>query len=863
IVTSIRPDKSNKEVLWLSTANGIYSFNIKNSLLKRNFKCRNVKDSSENDLNIANIDVRNDTIWFTGKKGVGCYDISSGFYTIFPCKYSSFKKGYLNIKNLESKNDDEYYIGMTDRLPGIFNIKTHQYSFNFKINGDFPSLKIQKFTVDKKGNCWCLIQGQLFYATTNRNKFITLKITEHSSENNSTTAFKKLLYDKLHHCYYAAFDKTNKIFVFDENFKHQKNIPVVSHTSIITDIALDSSGNLWMAGDGLFLYNSFKNEMWLAQKLHPALKIPIEQFQNVAVRENYLYTISSTSSSSKIYKINTTTFLADSIPLPAMMLNKEGKNNFGVLEIDSKVNYAYLSNNRTLYQINLKNGECKLIIGLRFESFPFGFFSNYHWYEIDDNDNIWASTNGVIRIYDPKKLHVLKKFLKDRRVYLLQSANITHHAIMGFANSGGIELINYKNYEMFKLGLGDGLNTTRNSGLAYANNILFTGGELGAVQYLPLDTITNQRIWRKCFVSNIEIANQALKTDTLPEYLHKLKLTYDKNFLSLTFSSIEFEQPERLEYRYRLTGVDNEWVYADYLHRTISYPNLQPGNYTFLVSIKNSDGSWSDNNEQLNINIIPAWWQTSWFMFITIVSICLLIFLITRWRINIVRKEEQLAIKHEKELLELEAKALRAQMNPHFIFNCLNSIKALIQKKEETKAINYLTTFSKLIRTIFQNSDKREITLYDEIETCSLYTQLESMRFGNKFSYSFYIDETVDMKLLMVPALIIQPFIENAIWHGIMPKENEEGYVNVSVRRDEENICCIIDDNGIGRELSKQNKFKGEASTHQSKGVHLTQNRLNLDNLLNERNASVEIIDKKDAAGKAAGTKVILKFKEY
>src|SRR6185369_4454367 len=106
----------------------------------------------------------------------------------------------------------------------------------------------------------------------------------------------------------------------------------------------------------------------------------------------------------------------------------------------------------------------------------------------------------------------------------------------------------------------------------------------------------------------------------------------------------------------------------------------------------------------------------------------------------------------------LEAKALRAQMNPHFIFNCMNSIKSLIQKNEHEKAINYLTTFSKLIRTVFQNSDKREITLYDEIETCRLYTELESMRFGKKFSHEFNINEKLDLKSIMVPALILQPF---------------------------------------------------------------------------------------------------------
>ncbi|HSU49813.1 MAG TPA: histidine kinase, partial [Segetibacter sp.] len=222
--------------------------------------------------------------------------------------------------------------------------------------------------------------------------------------------------------------------------------------------------------------------------------------------------------------------------------------------------------------------------------------------------------------------------------------------------------------------------------------------------------------------------------------------------------------------------------------------------------------------------------------------------------------EEKTNMQHQ--MLELEAKALRSQMNPHFIFNCMNSIKALIQQKEEDKAVSYLTTFSKLLRTILQNLDKREISLFDEIETCRLYTQLESMRFGNKFSYSFCVDPELDIKSTQVPALILQPFIENAIWHGLMPKE-EEGHIKVSVQKKDESIVCIVDDNGIGRELSTKYKFKHQSSTHQSKGVKLTQSRLDLDNALHNRSAGVITIDKKDENGNATGTTVMVSFDEY
>jgi sensor histidine kinase YesM len=225
-------------------------------------------------------------------------------------------------------------------------------------------------------------------------------------------------------------------------------------------------------------------------------------------------------------------------------------------------------------------------------------------------------------------------------------------------------------------------------------------------------------------------------------------------------------------------------------------------------------------------------------------------------------EKEKISAQYEKEVHELEAKALRAQMNPHFIFNCMNSIKSLMQKDENEKAVTYLTTFSKLIRTVFQNSDKREISLYDEIETCRLYTQLESVRFGNKFSYEFDVDETLDMKSIMVPALIVQPFIENAIWHGIMPKE-DGGRLIVKVSKTDHTISCIIDDDGIGRAVSRQNKFSVADPSHQSKGEHLTQARLDLDNVLNERTAGIEIIDKKDETGSSCGTIVTLKFNEY
>lgn len=225
-----------------------------------------------------------------------------------------------------------------------------------------------------------------------------------------------------------------------------------------------------------------------------------------------------------------------------------------------------------------------------------------------------------------------------------------------------------------------------------------------------------------------------------------------------------------------------------------------------------------------------------------------------------VRKEERLKIKYKLQRAELEAKALRAQMNPHFVFNCLNSIKSLIQEDQKDKSIVYLTIFSKLIRTLFNNADKKEITLYDEIETCKLYLQLEALRFDSKFSYSVNVDPAIDLKSIYVPALIIQPFIENSIWHGIVPKETD-GYVKLTVTQNNHTVEIIVDDNGIGREASRLNKASSKI-THQSKGVNLTESRLKLDNLLKSRQAHLDIVDKKDNNEAPSGTTVVLKISE-
>ena len=350
---------------------------------------------------------------------------------------------------------------------------------------------------------------------------------------------------------------------------------------------------------------------------------------------------------------------------------------------------------------------------------------------------------------------------------------------------------------------------------------------------------------------NYQIRNDSVKN---------IDLKYPENKIDFFYAARGVSSSDTIVFAWKVDGLWDDWqqVPMSLMDERLNMVNFEfkPGRYVFRVKMKKGNEDWLKNEVALTVTVHPPFWQTWWFWVLVITAIALITYTATTLRARTIRKQEREKARHERELLEMEARALRAQMNPHFIFNCMNSIKALIQTDDKQKATDYLTTFSKLIRTLFQNSDKRQISLYDEIETCKLYTQLEAMRLNGKLKYTFDVDPNIDLKSVMIPALIIQPFIENAIWHGIVPKG--EGEIKVTVSSGGNAVICEVDDNGIGREMSKLNKPVTPV-IHESKGVRLSQARLDLEKTLNETQASIETIDKYENA-EPAGTRVILTF---
>jgi tetratricopeptide (TPR) repeat protein len=202
-------------------------------------------------------------------------------------------------------------------------------------------------------------------------------------------------------------------------------------------------------------------------------------------------------------------------------------------------------------------------------------------------------------------------------------------------------------------------------------------------------------------------------------------------------------------------------------------------------------------------------------------------------------EQQKKSAEFKTRMAETELKALRSQMNPHFIFNSLNSISNYLQTNNVQKADEYLTKFSKLTRSILENSEKKWIPLKEDLELLKLYIEIESLRFKNKLSHSIKIDDTIDLDNTLIPPLILQPFIENSIWHGISKKEND-GTILIEINKTNQKLICAVEDDGVGRNSSTKNFDKNS-----SMGIKITNQRLDIINEIKEIEGTINFIDKK------------------
>jgi hypothetical protein len=334
------------------------------------------------------------------------------------------------------------------------------------------------------------------------------------------------------------------------------------------------------------------------------------------------------------------------------------------------------------------------------------------------------------------------------------------------------------------------------------NGKMFIGTGNGYYLFDP-DEIAPCKNKAKLYVKSFRIFDEEIGIDPLSINNAQVKLNYDQNFFSIEFGMVNFFKDRPVSFNYILEGLDEKWQHA--------------GN-------------------RLVIGLVIS---THFF------------------RLQQLKKQEKLKADFNKKISRLEMKALRAQMNPHFLFNSLNSIRYYILNEDNDSAAEYITKFSKLLRLILNNSRQNQISLHDEMYALEIYIDFERMRFNNKFDYEINIEKGFDTKTVQIQPLTIQPFVENAIWHGLMPKK-EKGKLKINVSKSENIIRIVIEDNGIGRQKGKEIAESGLEET-KSFGLKITEDRMNLMESIRGKKSGFKVVDLFDNK-KATGTKIIITF---
>ena len=410
-----------------------------------------------------------------------------------------------------------------------------------------------------------------------------------------------------------------------------------------------------------------------------------------------------------------------------------------------------------------------------------------------------------------------------------------------------------------------GIETSQNAVLETANSLWF--GTVNSLTKYNKAAQKGKEYPPKIYLKNAKLADQDFVNTTYKDWLKNwspLSLPYDENELSFTVDAQHLSYPEKILYQWKMEGKEATW--SEWSANNIYQRAFFPGNYTLQVRAKTENGSIHSETLRFPFSIAMPFWQKWWFRIAAILASLLLITLFVKWRIAVVQKRAkriQGRLELDKKLLELEQKALQLQMNPHFIFNALNSIQGSITPDDIKTARLHLAKFSKLMRATLENARIDTITLEEEIGTLSNYLSLEQFSRGDTFDYEIKTTNSIDPEAVYLPSMILQPFVENAIIHGVAHLE-KRGKILVAFSRKGKRLSCIVEDNGIGREKAKTIKSQIKES-HQSAALDITRERLDLLRSGKAVKNSLQIIDLKDENGNALGTRVevIIPIEEF
>lgn len=486
----------------------------------------------------------------------------------------------------------------------------------------------------------------------------------------------------------------------------------------------------------------------------------------------------------------------------------------------------------------------------------------------DGDQNLWIGTEEGLYKYE-NGIITQVSFSKMASSNFINFLNYSDGKVYAGTNNG-LFVFSYVNGKMkvVNYGIGEGvvnLETNLNSSYFDRKGRLWFGTASGLVTILPAES-TEKFSEPKILLKNLLINFQNIDLHKYAKEFDQnglpidLKLPYTKNNITFELDGIALANYPGMKFQYWLEGQDDTWSPLN-SNTTITFSGLSAGNYTFHARCIDSRGNIS-KEISFNFTVKQAFYKSWWFIALAAGILAFIVFRYFKFRLKREREQnEKEKLEYKSRLLTLEQKSLNASMNRHFIFNSLNSIQYFINTQDRLSANRFLTNFAKLIRKNLDSSDDGSLVpLSQELERLELYMSLESMRFKDRFDYSIVVDPNVDTESIIIPAMMLQPFIENSIIHGILPDESKKGQIFVHVSLEKDILTIDLIDNGVGIDTSIESKSNYDGD-HRSQGMEITTKRIELLQKLSNR--SFELIGPRqinNPDGSINGTRVTLKF---
>ena len=478
----------------------------------------------------------------------------------------------------------------------------------------------------------------------------------------------------------------------------------------------------------------------------------------------------------------------------------------------------------------------------------------YQFYENIDSQLVWLGTSNGLKLLDSnwhlKNINLNPPPLNTSNIYGVLG---DQHQRLWLSTNTGIYVYDPEDKHYLHYGAKNGIASedfSKYAALKASDGKMWMGHKTGLVVFHP-DSIAPYPRAPQPYISHLSIKEVPFEGDSIIGEKNRIELEAEENTLTFEIKALGYHLSHLSKIKYKVVGYLEDWAVIDN-GQSIVLPKIPPNEktYTLIYKAINADGIESPS-KQLEIYIQPPIYQRLWFQLLILLLLLTLAYIYYRYRIAQIQKES----RYLQLIAETETAVLRLQMNPHFLFNSLNSINSLVLQKNTLLAHDYLNRFARLMRLILDYAAKPLIILAEEMELLELYLQTEILRFEDRFSYTIQCAKDLDPEEHLIPPMILQPFVENAILHGLSRKA-KKGNISIHFWLEADALFCSIRDNGIGRVAANKNNRKQD---HQSKAHEITRRRLELLEHKNGVTPELQIIDLYDDE-QAIGTKIIFRF---